>query len=232
VRAQHLLVTERFKIEQLALVLGGSMGAQQTYEWAIRYPNRVKRAAPIAGTAKGSAHNRLLVECFIEAITSDPAWDGGWYEDARKVHRGLRRHARLFGLSGFTESFYNKGVWKAVGFSSVDDFVAAFLESHFLSHDPNNLILLASKWKDNDVSRITQGDLAAALGRIEAKTFVIAIEEDRFFPKDDIVAEQKLIPGSELRCVSSLWGHLALFGLDSVYSDQVDSHLKELLETK
>ena len=38
VRAQHKLVTEKFGLSSLALVVGGSMGAQQTYEWAVRYP--------------------------------------------------------------------------------------------------------------------------------------------------------------------------------------------------
>src|SRR4029079_1865143 len=51
VRAQHKLITEKFQLSTLALVVGGSMGAQQTYEWAVRYPAMVKRAAPIAGTA-------------------------------------------------------------------------------------------------------------------------------------------------------------------------------------
>ena len=46
VRAQHKLVTEKFDLKSLALVVGGSMGAQQTYEWAVRYPDMVKRAAP------------------------------------------------------------------------------------------------------------------------------------------------------------------------------------------
>jgi len=37
VRAQHTLITEKFGLNSLALVAGGSMGAQQTYEWAVRY---------------------------------------------------------------------------------------------------------------------------------------------------------------------------------------------------
>src|SRR5215475_2797995 len=41
VRAQHKLVTEKFGLDTLALVVGGSMGAQQTYEWAVRYPEMV-----------------------------------------------------------------------------------------------------------------------------------------------------------------------------------------------
>jgi homoserine O-acetyltransferase/O-succinyltransferase len=50
-------LTERFGIDKLALVVGGSMGAQQTYEWAVRYPDVVRRAAPIAGTAKNTMHD-------------------------------------------------------------------------------------------------------------------------------------------------------------------------------
>jgi len=45
VRAQHKLLTEKYGLKSLALVVGGSMGAQQTYEWAVRYPDFVKRAA-------------------------------------------------------------------------------------------------------------------------------------------------------------------------------------------
>ncbi len=38
VRAQHKLLTEKFDLKRLALVVGGSMGAQQTYEWAVAIP--------------------------------------------------------------------------------------------------------------------------------------------------------------------------------------------------
>lgn len=36
--AQHRLVTEKFGIDQLYLILGWSVGALQTYEWAVRFP--------------------------------------------------------------------------------------------------------------------------------------------------------------------------------------------------
>jgi homoserine O-acetyltransferase len=229
VRAQHRLIVEKFGIEKLALVLGISMGAQQTYDWAVRFPDALARAAPIAGTAKGTSHNALLVETFIEAITSDPAWDGGWYANQALVHRGLRRHARVFATSGFTQDLYNLGVYRKLGFSSRDDFLTGFVENAFLPQDPNNLILLLRKWRDFDVSRLSGGDLKSALSRIKAKTFVIAIEEDVFFPLKDIAADQKLVPNSELKLLSSVWGHLALFGVDPFYNERIDAHLKELL---
>jgi len=230
VRAQYELVTRRFGLTRLALVLGGSMGAQQTWEWAARYPDFVARAAPIAGTAKETEHNRLLVETFIEAIVSDPAFDGGWYEPGA-VHRGLRAHARLFAASGFSPALFNKRGWSGFGFTTTDDFVTGFVANHFLPQDPNNLILLARKWRDGDVSRLAGGDLRAALARVKAKTAVVAIEQDAFFPLADIEAEQAIAPGSRLHRLSSDWGHLALFGTDPAWNGAIDAILGELLAT-
>jgi len=228
VHAQQKLLTHHFGIETLALVLGGSMGAQQTYEWAVRFPDRVKRAAPIAGTPQTTPHNRFLVQTFIDAITSDPAFGDGWFTQG-SVHRGLRRHARLFASSGFTQELFNTAGWKELGFTSVDDFVTGFVEAHFLPQDPNDLIYLLRKWQVSDVGKIANGDLPEALKRIKAKTFVLAIDEDVFFPIEDIAAQQHFIPDSEIRHVSSVWGHLALFGVDPGYNASIDAHLKELL---
>lgn len=229
VRAQHRLVTEHFGIGQLELVLGGSMGAQQTYEWAVRFPDVVKRAAPIAGTAKVTHHNALLLDTFIDAIASDPAFDGGWYRDSAALQRGLRRHARVFAASGFTPALYNDETWRSLGFTSVEDFLVGFVEGHFAPQDANNLLTLLAKWRGGDVSAGAGTDLATALARITAKVSVIAIEEDAFFPLRDIERELRLIPNGELKRISSPWGHLALFGVDQNYNRTIDGYLRELL---
>lgn len=226
VRAQRLFLQRRYGIERLALVLGGSMGAQQTFEWMVRYPDAVLRAAPIAGTPRTTPHNALLIDTFIEAIASDPAFEGGWHAEGA-VHRGLRRHARLFAATGFTPRLYNQALWRDLGFTTVEDFVTGFVEAHFLPQDANNLILLLQKWRGGDVAR--GGDLAAALRRVKARTFVIAFEGDQFFPLDDIAAQQALIPGSELRRIASPWGHLALLGADPGFAEEIDVHLGALL---
>ncbi|MCJ2057404.1 alpha/beta fold hydrolase [Methylobacterium sp. J-048] len=230
VRAQYRLITERFGIERLALVLGGSMGAQQTWEWAVRFPDAVARAAPIAGTARTTPHNQLLVDTFIEAITSDQAYGDGWFDEGA-VHRGLRRHARLFAAAGFTPRLFNQALWRDLGFTTVDDFVTGFVENHFLPQGPNDLLTLLRKWRGGDVGPHGGGDLARALARIKAELSIIAIDEDGFFPLADIEAEQRLVPRSRLVRISSAWGHLALFGLDPAYNRAVDAGLSELLAT-
>ena len=227
--AQHKLVTEAFGIEELQLVLGWSMGAQQTYEWAVRYPDMVKRAAPFAGTARTSDHCRIFLKCLIEAITSDPAFENGFYKDAYAVHAGLRRHADLFALMGACQELYVKEAWRSLGFSSVGDFLAAFWQNWFLPMDPNNLISMMMKWYRSDVSLHTKGDLQKALGRIKAKTYVVAFANDMFFPVDDQEADRKLIKGAKLKVIDTLWAHFAMLCLTEDDRNAIDTHLKDLL---
>ena len=229
VAAQERLLRQQFGVEKLALVVGGSMGAQQVYEWAVRFPEKVRRAAPIAGTAKTTPHDFLYVAALADAITSDPAWDGGWYREAHAVREGLRRHSRLWALMGLSAGLLKTEFWRAIGFSSLDDFLLNFLDATFLPMDPNDLLCMARKWQDADVSRHAQGDLATALARIKAKTTVMPISSDMFFVTADCAAEQMLIPGSELRVLETQWGHIGLFGLDANYVAQVDAALGELL---
>ena len=58
------------------------------------------------------------------------------------------------------------------------------------------------------------------------------IDEDMFFPPRDCGAEQELIPGTELRMVEDVLGHLGLFGVAPTYMPQIDQHLGELLATE
>lgn len=232
VRAQHKLVTEKFGLGTLALVAGGSMGAQQTYEWAVRYPEMVKRAAPIAGTARNTSHDALFTETLVDAITSDPGWQGGFYASADDVRQGLLRHAKIWAVMGWSTAFYQEERYKALGFSSVEDFIVNFMFAYFSAMDPNNLLCMAWKWQRGDVSRHTGGDLRAALGLIKAKTFVMPLSTDMFFPPADCQAEWRLIPDAEFRPIETIDGHLALFGTDAGSLRQIDNHLAELLASE
>ena len=227
--AQHRLITEKFGIEVLQLVLGWSMGAQQTYEWAVRYPKMVKRIAPIAGTAQCTPHGSLFTNVVADAIKSDPAWNNGFYTEPNAVHAGLRRHARAFAMMGLSTEFYKQRSWTDVGCTSLEDFLVGFWENWFLPMDPNNLLCSLSKWKHSDVAKITGGDMSKALGSITAKTCVIAFEDDMMFPVRDCRADQEMIRGSELKVLPSLWGHFSMLGIIPAEKKQIDETLKSLL---
>ena len=237
VRAQRQLLQDRFGIDQLALVVGGSMGAQQTYEWAVRYPEQVLRAAPIAGTAQNTPHDFLFTQTLMDAIASDPGFAGGEYTSNLDVAAGLRRHAMIWSIMGLSTEFWKTEFWRGISldgetyFTTKEEFQAGFMDAVFGAMDPNDLLSMGWKWQCGDVARHTDGDLAAALGRISAKTFVMPIDEDMFFPVRDCAAEQSLIKGSELRVLPSIAGHFGLFGFEHTYLDAVDANLRELLNS-
>jgi homoserine O-acetyltransferase len=219
VRAQYRLLTEHYGLESLALVFGGSMGAQQTYEWAVRYPDFVKRAAPLAGLAKTTEHDFIFVETLMEAIESDP-----------EFKEGIARHARLWTVMGWSTDFFAQKRHMKLGYATIQAFVTDFMVEYFAPMDPNNLLRMAWKWQRADVSRCAAGDLSAALSRIKAKTFVMPITHDMFFTVNDCHFEQQMIPGSDFRPIESIDGHLSLFGTDSDMLQALDANLKELLD--
>ena len=79
VAAQHRLVTERLGIRRVALVVGYSMGAQQTYQWAASHSDMVERIAPFCGTAKTTPHNAVFLQGLRAALTADAAWMGALF---------------------------------------------------------------------------------------------------------------------------------------------------------
>ena len=229
--AQQRLVTELFDIQRLQLVLGWSMGAQQTFEWAVRFPTMVKRAATIGGTAQGTAHNRLMVNNLIATVTSDPAWNGGVYSDSADVSEGLKRLAHMFAMIGVCKEFYATEQWEKAGFDSLDAFLSGFWEAWFAPMDPNALLTLLKKWRRADVSLHTGGNLAKAMARIEAKVFNMPFAEDMMFTVEECDKEHRLTPDSELRPIPTLWGHFGFFGVFPEDKTFIDKTLQELLSS-
>ena len=229
--AQERLLRQEFGISELYAVVGGSMGAQQTYEWIVRFPDRVQRAAPIAGTAKNTPHDFIFTQTLNETIEADPGFNAGQYSSNTDVSEGLRRQSHLWAAMGFSTEYWKQEAWRRLGFDSKEAVLADFLDPLFMSMDPNTLLNNAWKWQRGDVSRHTGGDLKAALSRVTARTFVMPISEDMFFPVRDCSAEQKMIPNSELRVIDDVAGHLGLFNVSEDYIPQIDKHLRELLES-
>ena len=176
-------------------------------------------------------HDYLYVKALCEQLWSDPGWNDGDYKSSADVVDGLKRHAHIWAVMGFSTEFWKQEVWRALEFTS-KEAVHHRLPGALLHGDG------PERPADDDVEVAARrrrpaqgGDLAAALGRITAKTFVMPIDEDMFFPPRDCVAEQELIPGSELRVIEDIGGHLGLFGIAPTYMPQIDRHLGELLAT-
>ena len=88
---------DRLGIDTLAAVMGGSLGGMQALAWALRYPQRVRRAVAVASAPNLTAENIAFNEVARRAITTDPDFHGGhFYRHGVVPKRGLRI-ARMIG---------------------------------------------------------------------------------------------------------------------------------------
>lgn len=229
VKLQHRLVTENFGIEKIALVVGWSMGAGQTYQWGVSYPDMVERIFPFCGSAKTSLHNFVFLEGVKAALQADSAWEAGWYKE--QPTKGLRAVARVYAGWGFSQAFYREKTYIQQGYSSLEDFLVAFWEGFFLRRDANNLLTMLWTWQNGDIGKTPgfDGNFEQALGAIKAKAIVMPGQTDLYFPPEDNEYEVKHMPNALLRPIPSIWGHFAGGGANRVDTKFIDDSLKELL---
>lgn len=231
VRAQHRLVTEKFGLKKLKMVLGWSMGALQTFHWGALYPEMMESIVPFCGSAKCSRHNFVFLEGVKAALQADAAWNDGWY--TAKPAKGLRAVGRVYAGWGLSQSFYRAELdIKTLGYSSLEDFLVAFWEGFFLPKDANNLLTMLWTWQHGDIAdnELYNGDFKKALGAIKAKAYVMPGQTDLYFPPEDSQNEVANMPNAELIPIPSIWGHFA--GGPGTNPEDVkflDAKLKELL---
>lgn len=85
---QKMLI-DSLGITRMLSIAGGSMGGMQVLEWAVRFPEAVASAIPIASTARHSAQQIAFNEVARQAIMADPDWSDGDYYDKKPPGRGL-----------------------------------------------------------------------------------------------------------------------------------------------
>jgi len=229
VRAQHKLVTEKFGVKKIQMVTGWSMGGQQTWEWAVRYPDMVLRAAPIGATLKAGPWNKILTDLVMNTLKSDPNFNNGFYTEAHACQQGCRNLGRLFSLIAASKEMYQGEHWKRMGFTSLEDFERRIWENHFLPMDPNNLICMAWAWQHADASLNTGGDIKKAQKAIKAKVFPIVFTEDMMFDQSDIEEQCQYVRDCEVKLVPSHWGHFATLPFFPEDTELIESIWSELL---
>ena len=172
IRSQYLLLTTHLHVSSLAAVIGFSMGAQQTYHWAVMYPDFVKRAVPICGSARTAPHNYAFLEGPIAALTNSMdylAWrevqgklvrgeDVGPKLREVKPEKGLRAFGRAYN-AWLTSTFWFREKWwgkreGGLGFDDVEGFIVNGSEEGFVTWDAEDLLVLARMWQLGDVGQV------------------------------------------------------------------------------
>lgn len=226
VRAQHRLISEKFGAGRLAMAAGFSMGAQQALQWAVSYPEMVERVAAWCGTARSTAHTRLVFESLKTALQGAPDWREGRYSSPPLL--ALRALARTYAPWGLSQGWYRRRGWEGLGFESLDAFVARFWEAHIAEVEPNDYIAQLLALQRNDVGDGEAG-WNAALRSITAKTLLMPCTTDLYFPVAEAAEAAALIPDGRCIPIESDWGHFAGIGIDAASTAQIQLAVRRLL---
>lgn len=141
-------MTGHLGIKHARAVVGWSMGAGQTFQWATSYPDFMDICVPFCGAAKTSLHNQVFIEGVKSALLAAKKHvSAGSGEDgilpkneiyrtwtAEEKEAGLKAFGRGYAGWGFSQSFYRARLYESVlGFKDLEDFMKNFWEAWALS---------------------------------------------------------------------------------------------------
>lgn len=185
---------KRLGIEELYAVCGGSLGGQQALEWALAYPDRVRKCIVLAASPVLSAQGLAFNAVARQSIMHDVHFNNGNYYGGQHPDMGLaaaRMLAHITYLSGKGMDI-KFGRRRQRDFYASHTFDAEFAVESYLEHqgetfvrrfDANSYLYLtraqdyfdsAEKWGD--------GDLQRAFTRIKAEMMVVSFSSDWLYP--------------------------------------------------
>jgi homoserine O-acetyltransferase len=202
VNAQARLL-DALGIQQLAAVMGGSLGGMQALSWTLQHPDRVRHAVVVASAPNLTAENIAFNEVARRAIVTDPDFHGGhFYERGVVPKRGLRI-ARMIGhITYLSDDVMNEKFGRqlregvAAAAPAAYKFTTQDIEFQIESYlryqgdkfsdyfDANTYLLITRALDYFDPALRYDGNLAKALARAHAKFLLVSFSTDwRFSPQ-------------------------------------------------
>ncbi len=193
VNVQYRLLNEVLNINHLKGIIGTSMGGFLTLQWAVTYPDSVDFIIPITTSSNVRGQNYALNNLMNTYIKNDPEYKNGRYQTNPKI--GTQNAIMFLYLFGFSPEYYKKESDESI-IESLD-----LMKKEGAETDANDII-----WR-NEASN--SYDLSSDLSKIKARTLIIGVNQDQYFPPDiDVIPLSKGIMGSKIYLYDSILGHL------------------------
>lgn len=204
----HELLRRHLKIDEIDLLIGGSIGGFQTLEWSIINPKVIKSQVLIACNAKVSPWGTAFNESQRMALFADKSF--GEQSSIRGGESGLAA-ARSIALISYrsyegycqTQAEENDNFLFASRASSYQNYQGKKLVDRFDAYSYYNLTRSVDS---HNVGR-ARGGVIEALSTVKAKTIVIGIDSDYLFPTHEQKFLADNIPAAIYCEISSDFGH-------------------------
>ena len=194
INAQKILL-DHLEIGVWQMVAGGSLGGMQALQWAVSYPNLVKRAAIIAASSTISSQKIALNEVAREIIRKDENFAGGDYHLQNiKPKKGLKAARMLGHITYLSEANMRKRFGRKLQNpdTKIDDEVSYEVENYLQykgeqfseTFDANSYILMTKAMDSFDPAKDFNQDLVECFKNIQSKLFIASFDSDWLFPKE------------------------------------------------
>ena len=242
VKSQALLM-DYLGINNLAVVIGGSLGGMQALQWTLAYPDRVRHALVIASAPNLTAQNIAFNEVARQAIITDPEfYDGNYYAHGVVPRRGLRIARMLGHITYLSDDAMGEKFGRKLRTGEIKyGFDVEFEMESYLRYqgdkfagefDANTYLRMTRALDYYDPALAFDGNLSATMAQAKAKFLVVSFTSDwRFSParSREIV---KALLDNELSVkyaeVTAAHGHDAFLMPDKHYHDILRTYLQKV----
>ena len=243
--AAHEAITG-LDIEQLACLVGCSMGGMSALAYMLLHPASVRTHISVDTAPQAQPFAIAIRSLQREAIRLDPHWKGGQYEGGEWPEHGMSI-ARKLGVITYRSAMEWNGRFARIRLDAEQreenepfgfEFqVESYLEGHARrfnrQFDPNSYLYLsrASDWFD--IAEHGEGDVMRGLGRIKVeRAMVIGVSTDILFPleQQETIAKGLEAAGAAVEFVAldSPQGHDAFLVDIANYSKAIGGFLGSL----
>lgn len=214
--AAEKLLADRLGVERWYAVVGGSAGGMRALEWAIMFPDEVERLYVLAAGPVATAEQ--IAWCTIQNDIIRAAGPKDGLDLARRIaHVTYRSPLEL--TTRFGRDVQGDGRW------AVESYLQHHGDKLVKRFSPASYVVLNEAMNSHDVGR-GRGGVAAALGRITARTVVAAVDSDRLYLPSEQQELADAIPGCDgLDVIESPYGHDGFL----IEADQVSALARKAL---
>ncbi len=223
----HILLRKHLGIDQIKLVMGGSMGGYQALEWAVMEPNQVLELFIIASSATESPWGIAVHTSQRLAIEAD----GSWLDP--RPDAGLKglKAARAMGIL----TYRNYGILAMKQADHDIEKIDQFRASSYVNYQGDKLAgrfnaysywLLTKAMDSHHLARGRGGNLEKVLMQIKQRTLIIGINSDILCPLEEQRLMANHMPAAELVVIDSAYGHDGFL----VESEKISLHLGNWLK--
>jgi homoserine O-acetyltransferase/O-succinyltransferase len=204
----HVLLRQHLGIQQINLLVGGSMGGYQAMEWALLEPSMVNRLMLLCTGASESAWGIAIHTAQRLAIEADHTWKDNMHHAGSQ---GLKA-ARAIGMLTYRNYQTFVRTQADPDIQKTDHFRA----SSYINYQGEKLVkrfnaqaywLLSKAMDSHNIARGRNTDLAGALALISQPTLIIGITSDILCPPEEQVFLSRYIPRATYYEIDSTYGH-------------------------